>query len=285
MTRVWNDLHVFDVQHFTGGLDWFITSDWNEPPAGCKKATVIHDLAFMRYPETVAGNILNVQRRRISHVKRESDRIFADSNTTRADILELLHIPEEKVITNYPGIRSGTNDSGSVPPALSRPFILTVGKREPRKNLDRLIKAYEKVSPGMDLAIVGDRGWGDTPGAGRASKNIHFLGFVSDEALQALYKKCTFFIYPSIWEGFGYPVIEAMAQGAAVATSRTSSLGEIAGDSALLFDPLNIDSIAQAIKTLSSDEKKRKQLSERGRKHARTFTWERYYKTLIGSLK
>lgn len=269
-----------------GKFDWFITSDWTEPSAPCKKATVIHDLAFKRYPETVAGSIRATQEKRLTWVARESTIIFADSESTKSDIVKYLHIPEERLVVNYPGVElNKTFDAVLPPPLQKKQYILTLGKREPRKNLERLIEAYNRIHPdGLDLAIVGDRGWGDDPASNTDSKNIHFLGYISDEKLGLLYSSSLFFIYPSIWEGFGYPVIEAMSCGAPVATSKTSSLGEIAKDTAVLFDPENVDSIAHAMKQLIGDEKLRDQLSEKGRKHASKFTWKRYYEKMMEAL-
>lgn len=286
LSKLWNSAHVFDVQSVTGPLDWFITSDWTEPPASCKKATVIHDLAYLRYPETVAPLVLETQKARMRHVVKETDTIFADSESTKKDIIKLLEINPSKVVVNYPGLAAKT-DAGRTPlnPVVNRPFLLTVGKREPRKNIEKLINAYEQIRPpGIDLVIAGDRGWGETAKLESASNKIHFLGYVSDSELSVLYTECLGFIYPSVWEGFGYPVIEAMSYGAPVATSETSSLGEIASDAALLFNPSSVDEIAASIKKLTTDERLRRALSEKGKKRAAEFTWKRYYESMMEAL-
>lgn len=286
LSRMWNDAHIIDVQRFTGPLDWFITSDWTEPPATCKKATMIHDLAFMRYPETIDERVAMNQKKRIEFIKKETDIIFADSDATRNDVIELLGIDRRKTITNYPGVE--VQAEPVKPPTFlpNKRFILSVGKLEPRKNLRRLIEAFIDAEPkDVNLLIVGEQGWGDVPKpATQTSDAVHFLGYVSDAELSYLYGHCFFFIYPSIWEGFGYPVIEAMKHGAAVATSKTSSLGEIAHNHAILFDPENVADISRAITALSTDDALRTSLQTKSKKHAHTFTWERYYQTMIKTL-
>ncbi|MBI1863085.1 glycosyltransferase family 4 protein [Candidatus Microgenomates bacterium] len=287
LSHIWNDLHIYDVQHITGPLDWFITSDWTEPPASCRKATIVHDLAYVRYPETVATSIRRTQKHRMKHVVTESRIIFADSESTKDDLLTLLHVDRSRVTVNYPGIsppRAIQGDS-QVVSRVKNPYILCVGKREPRKNLDRLIEAYTRAQlHDTDLIIVGEKGWGTTPKPSHVSDRVHFLGYVNDDELSALYRDCLFFVYPSIWDGFGYLVIEAMSYKAPVATSETSSLGEIAKGNALLFDPNSIESITDALVTLSQDAKIRWHLAKKGAAHAAQFTWERYYKTLMKHL-
>lgn len=286
LSRMWNDAHVIDIQRFTGPLDWFISSDWTEPPASCKKATMIHDLAFIRFPETVDDRITMNQKKRIEHIKKETDIIFTNSDATRKDVIELLGIDAKKTITNYPGVEAQTEPIKPPKFLHSKRFILSVGKLEPRKNLRRLIEAFIDATPkNVDLFIVGEKGWGDVPKpTNQTSEAVHFLGFVNDAELSYLYENCLFFVYPSVWEGFGYPVLEAMKHGVAVATSKTSSLGEIAHNHALLFDPENVSEISRAITALSSDDVLRKSYETKSKKHANTFTWERHYQTMMKHL-
>ncbi|MDO8259912.1 MAG: glycosyltransferase family 1 protein [Candidatus Magasanikbacteria bacterium] len=267
-------------------LDWFISSDWTEPPLKTKKATIVHDLVFKRYPETVEKNILKTQELRLKWVKKESRLIFCDSKVTACDLQKYYSIPETKLIVNYPGVEilkipEGENVIEKY--NITAPFILTVGKREPRKNLDRLIKAYQKIeSDKPTLVIVGEKGWGTT---NTEEKNIIYLGFVPDNDLVELYRSCLFLIMPSLYEGFGYPVIEAMLAGCPVATSDTSSLSEITKGAAHLFDPNNTDSINMALLRMSRDKALRSSLIDKGRVVGATYSWARYYNTLISSLK
>lgn len=279
LSIMWNDVHVLKIESLVGKLDWFISSDWTEPPTNCKKATVVHDLVYLRYPETVNRLITRVQRKRLNWINRESSLIFADSQTTKEDLIELLKIDAKRVVVNYPGIEIKEMGKKS---ATKKPFILSVGKIEPRKNLNRLIEAFEKLnSRNFDLLIVGPEGWGEKI---KAPHGIKFLGYVSDEELHDLYSSCLFFVYPSLWEGFGYPVLEAMSQGIPVATSDTSSLEEIGGNSVLFFDPMKVDEIKNAMQKLIADEKLRKELSRKGKERAQHFTWKKYYDVMIKAL-
>ncbi len=290
----WNDLHKLKILNIKllNSLDWFITSDWTEPHLNCKKATVVHDLVYLRHPETVDKMILTTQKKRLNWVKKESNLIFADSEATKNDLIDLVQIDSKKIIINYPGVYMLLPNKQQVNRTLlkfnlKKPFILTVGKLEPRKNLERLINAYDQIKkPKPDLVIVGQSGWGDINNETMKQFNndIRFLGFVNDNDLYSLYVPCLFFIYPSIWEGFGYPVVEAMKLGAPIATSNTSSLKEIADGAVLLFDPFKINEITHCINTLAQDEKIRKELSAKGFKRSKMFTWRNYYEKLIKTI-
>jgi len=298
LSFLWNDLHQF-VKCFMfhascfHDLDWFITSDWTEPPLSCKKVTIVHDLVYKRFPETLDKRIFLTQKKRMKWVKKESQVIFADSLATKDDLIKYLNIEEEKIVVNYPGVEVIVPTQKQIQQTLSKykldkPFILTVGKLEPRKNLERLITAFQKLNDKtIDLVIVGPKGWGTTEQYSNIAikqSNIKFLGFIPDIDLYSLYSSCLFFIYPSIWEGFGYPIIEAMKLGAPVACSDTSSMKEIADDAALLFDPFNTEKMLQCIDTLKKDEKLRKELITKGKKQAEMFSWERYYRIFIKAL-
>lgn len=286
LSSLWNDLHVLNIDSFTGNLDLFITSDWVEPPSKSKKATVIHDLSVFRFPETVDKKILETQKKRLRWVEKESSIIFTDSESTRKDVLKFFPNIKSSVFTIYPGV--DVNSSKKSVDIFNRlkikkDFMLTVGKLEPRKNLKRLLEAFEKAkTSNIDLVIVGEYGWGEkiTP-----NKNVKVLGYVDEETLSSLYKSCLFFIYPSLWEGFGYPVVEAMKHRAAVATSDTSSLKEIAEGYGLLFNPTDVDDIVQTIKLLSTNKKLRDELKRKSLKRATDFTWKKYYSEMINVLK
>ena len=281
LSLVWNQLHILRIDQFIPVVDWVITSDWTEPPSRYKKATIVHDLVFKKYPETLSPLILKTQEQRLHWVQKESHVIFADSESTKNDLAELLTIDKGKVITNYPGINSYHESNIKKHEAQgARPFILTVGKLEPRKNLGKLVKAFNSLNQAeVDLYIVGMNGLGNV--AVEENPQIKLLGFVPDGKLVELYRTCLFFVLPSIYEGFGYPIAEAMSYGAPVATSNTSSLKEIANNSAVLFDPHDEDSIAKVLKELISKPNLRSSLSKKGRIRAKDFNWKKYYETLI----
>lgn len=285
---VWNKLHIMNIEALTGELDWFICSDWTEPPAQCKKATIIHDLVFKRYPETVAEKIRATHEKRLEHVVKESELIITDSLATKSDVQDILKIPAEKVHTIYPGVTVQKIEKNRVKTILStlgitQPFILTVGKIEPRKNLNRLIEAYNslrKKNPHIpELLIVGPQGWQNIEDL--QNDKIRLLGHVSDEELYTLYDECLFFIFPSIWEGFGYPAIEAMLLETPVTLSETSSLQELGEDAALFFDPMKVEDIERALERMITDEQLRKNLVKKGLEKGKEYTWKSYYTQLM----
>ncbi len=289
LSYLWNSLHKVSIERFTGRLDWFISSDWTEPPAkSAKKATVIHDMVCFRYPETVAPEILKTQQKRLAHVSRESTLVFTDSKATESDLLKYLDIDSKKVKVVYPGVETVVPKKHEVEKTLAKyklkePFILTVGKIEPRKNLRRLIEAYlAKKAQLPKLTIVGQQGWDSLT---VSDERIKFLGYVTDTELWCLYMAAQFFIYPSIWEGFGYPVVEAMQLGTPVAASNTSSLPEIAKGAAYFFDPLTVSSIEQALVELSVNAKLRQKLRQKALLKSREFNWRKSLEQILSALK
>ena len=290
-------LFTFNLK-FLNSLDWFITSDWSELPLKVNKATIVHDLVYLRYPQTVDKKIRETQEKRLFWVKKESKIIFADSQATKEDLINYLKIDPNRIIVNYPGVLISNATELKLSQTLKKfnlkkgGFILTVGKLEPRKNLERLIKAWRKLNkPIIDLIIVGPSGWGKStnikyqiPTCQQAWSNIKYLGYINDQELYSLYASCLFFIYPSIWEGFGYPVLEAMKLDAPVACSNTSSIKEVVGDAALLFNPYNINEITKSIAQLTANENLRKRLIEKGKKRSKIFSWKNYYQKMIQAL-
>ena len=289
LSFLWNDLHLFKIEHFTGNLDWFITSDWVEPPSNMKKATIVHDLVFLIYPETVDKKILNTQKKRLYWVKKESNIIFCVSNTTKQDFTNLFNIDEKKLTAIYSGVNILTPSKKQIEETLikyniKKPFILSVGKIEPRKNIKKLIQAYNLLgNKDIDLLIAGPSGWGKEVDI--KNRNIKILGLISDIELFSLYSSCLFFIYPSIYEGFGYPVLEAMKIGAAVATSNTSALSEIGKDSAYLFNPKSTEDIKNALCVMIKDKALRDRLKRKGIEKSKIFTWKNCYENMIKKLK
>jgi glycosyltransferase involved in cell wall biosynthesis len=286
LNLLWNQWRIFKLENIFPDLDWFITSDWNEPPAKkIKKATIVHDLAFLRFPQTVLPKIIQVQKKRLCLVQQESQLVIADSQSTKDDLINLLHFSQHKIKVIYPGVKISA--FSSITPArsfnLRKNYLLTVGKIEPRKNLPRLINAFLNLKrPDIDLAIVGPPGWENLNLT--LPSNIKLLGLVTDKELDALYKHCLFFIYPSIWEGFGYPIIEAMQRGVPVACSNTSSLKEIAGEAALTFDPFIIEDITQKLTLMLNKPELRQIYAKRGLIQQKKFTWQNYYNKLITAL-
>lgn len=286
LSFLWNTLHIAPVELFTGPLDVFICSDWTEPPSRCKKATIIHDFAYLRYPETVHKTILETQKKRMEWVKKESTFIITPSKATQDDVSHFFSIPVSRITPLYSGvtIQSPTQDVMNDIVSkyhLSKPFILSVGKLEPRKNISRLIDAFIKCDKeSWDLVIVGPKGW-DKESDQKRRSSVKFTGYVSEQELHSLYELCQFFVYPSLWEGFGYPVVEAMMHNRAVAASNNSSLTELVEGNGIVFDPLSIDAISSTLSKLMDDKDLRQSYAQKGLEYSKQFTWKRYYDGLM----
>ncbi len=292
LSFLFNDLHKIKIDWFTGKLDWFITSDWTEPPSNCKKATIVHDLAFVRYPEVVHPLILKTQKKRFKWVKKESKIIFADSHATKKDLVSLLSFEEERVKVVYPGVdimvEGKSKDNEKILRRYNlrkKKYLLSVGKIEPRKNIKRLIQSFlgsPLLSSRFKLVIVGPSGWENLSNLKMMKgKNVIFTGYLSDKDLFALYKDAFVFVMPSLWEGFGYPVVEAMKFGVPVAVSNNSSLVEIVNDSALKFDPYDINSIKEVLERLVRSKKLYNDLKKKVRLQAAKFEWKKSVKSMV----
>ena len=288
MTYLWNDLHTFSIDTLIPDLDWFITSDWTEPPTKAKKATIVHDLAFKRFPETIDTTIMTVMQKKLDLVRKESSLIFSDSQATKTDLIEFYHLDQNKIIVNFPGVSQpapSTVDLVALQKkyGFSKPYLLTVGKLEPRKNLNRLFEAFSDLnSSDIELVVVGQKGWGEIP---EPVPGIHMAGFVPEEDLTALYQHSLGLVFPSLWEGFGYPAVEAMQLGIPTALSGRSSLAELGNGRSILFDPETVDGIRAAIQQLITDEPYRQELIQKGLEFTHSLTWEMYLQQCVHALE
>ncbi len=288
---LWNGLHKMNVENLVGSFDWFITSDWTQPPSHLKIATIVHDLTFLRFPDTVAPIAKNAQSERLKWAKIESALILASTITTKNDLIHSLHFGESKIKVIYPGVQIQKPNPAKIRQTLAKynlkkPFILSVGKFEPRKNLERLIESFSQLGEkSVDLVLVGPYGWDKSLNRVVESQtNIRYLGYVNDEERDALFSSCLMFVYPTLWEGFGYPLVEAMAQGAPTAVSNISTLKEIAADASLYFDPQDTKSICNCMDKMIKDEALRKKLIQKGLLRSFLFSWKTYYNELIENL-
>lgn len=261
-----------------------------------RSVLTIHDLSFLRYPEFFSAR-KNFWHRMINVRKLawRADRIVAVSDHTKTDIVELLGAPADKVETIYSGV-SGQfkpleGQEGKLPEIKNKyhlpdKYIFFLGTLEPRKNVAGLIKAYSElldVDPGLadfGLVIAGGRGWHSDEifAAWRASKykdKIKFLGYVEAADKAYLYNLASVFVYPSFYEGFGFPPLEAMASGVPVVTSFSSSLPEVTGEAAILIDPYNINDIAWAIREILKNKSLADKLIAMGLARAKEFTWQK----------
>ena len=258
------------VERFVGQLDVFHFSDWMYPPQrGGLRATTIHDLVPLRFPDWVEPATLKMHGPKYVHAAQTSDRIFVNSAFTAGEVVELLGVPAEKIVIAHPGIDPRFRPDGEAAD-LGGPYVLAVGTLEPRKNLPALAEAFalrRARHPELTLAIAGVEGWEERP---LEAQGIRLLGYVSDDELARLYRGASVFAYPSSFEGFGIPVVEALASGVPAVVSSHPSLDEASGDAALRADPDDPRAFAAALEWgLEAGS----QVRERGLAHAARFSW------------
>ena len=257
----------FDVLHF---------SDWMYPPqrAGVR-ATTIHDLVPLRFPEWVTPRTRAMHTRKYRNTAATCDAVFVNSAFTGRDVVETLGMPPARVYVGHPAAKEAfTADGGAAD--LGAPYVLTVATLEPRKNLQTLVEAHRLLGDDLLLAVAGGEGWGDQPEL--AGPRVRQLGFVSDEELARLYRGAAVAVYPSRFEGFGIPVLEAMASGCPVVVSAHPSLDEASGDAALRADPDDPAALAAAIVDALG---RRDELIAKGLAHATTFSWRAVGETFL----
>lgn len=226
----------------------------------------IHDLAVLRYPQAFNRWTRFWSSATLPRVARSARQILAVSEFTKAETVELLGIPEEQVRVVPNGVGPPFTADG---PAAPGEYILAVSTLEPRKNLSRLVESARRADLGVELRVVGAQGWGDVMVSG---ENVRWLGEVGDDELATLYRGAACVAYVSLYEGFGLPVLEALACGAPVVTSRGGACEEVAGDAAVLVDPLDSDDIADGLRRALEQGG---ELRSAGLERARSFTWER----------
>lgn len=250
--------------------------------------TTIYDLAFMHFPDiapspqTFAGQVHCTLQQAV-----QSDGVIAISQATKRDVVAAFGIPDEKVSVIYPGTHIEPPQVGDAAgraafDALELPqrYVLCVGTWEPRKNLPMLLRAWSKVRPpGVVLALCGAKGWKFQNAEALLDElNLHDsvlpLGYVAREAMSHLYANAQFLSFPSLYEGFGLPALEAMVCGCPVVCSDTSSLPEVVGDAAFLLSPYEPDAWATAIKNLLNDAEALDAMRQRGLAQARKFSWD-----------
>jgi len=272
------------------GLDLLHSPDFIPPLWGLWKSVItIHDLSFLHFPETKDAASQRYYNGQIHAAVARADAILADSESTRQDVISLLDVPAEKVTTVWAGIDArfsptSTAEIVRVRAAHNLPgeYILFVGTVEPRKNLEGLMRAYASLLLDLHdapwLVIVGRRGWLNDPihalpSALGIADRLQWIEDFPEDDLPALYSGASALCLPSLYEGFGFPVLEAMACGAPVVCSDRSSLPEIAGDAAILVDPDSPSSIEDGLRRALTDRALTADLRQRGFAQAARFTW------------
>jgi glycosyltransferase involved in cell wall biosynthesis len=269
-----------DVVHFTNYLAPVLTR--------APFVVSFHDMSLTLLPEahTLKKRLLTASL--IPTVARKAVRILVPSESTRRDVIRLLGVDPGRIRLVPYAAAPLYRPLPEGPEALAArgvrpPYFLYVGTLEPRKNLARALRAFVRVAPDLpdhQFVIVGQAGWKYAEILGEAGRpelldRVVRTGYLPEEELPLFYNHAVALVYPSLYEGFGLPVIEAMACGAPVLTSRTSSLGEIAHDAALLVDPHSEDELAEGLRSLAADAGLRQSLRARGAERAALFSWER----------
>ena len=266
------------------------------PPRNTRLTATLHDLTCWLMPEMHTPANVAAAKQFAEKVLRRADGLIAISECTRSDAVRILGLRPEKIEVVYPGVAEAffqttpaTIQAAQEKYGLARPYILFVGTVEPRKNLAVLLDAYQQLSRGVreefELVVAGPVGWAERSlierlrsGAG----GVRYLGYVPETALPGLTAGATVFVYPSLYEGFGFPVAQAMAAGVPVVTSNISSLPEITGGAALLVDPRSVADLGAAIERAVGSPALRADLTRRGSIKAREYGWETCATTALG---
>jgi len=289
-------LPPFDLLHS-------VDVDYRAPTAKPWVVTV-HDLGALVHPQLFSQAVPWLLRSFVREMAARADRILCVSQSTADEIAMLAGVPlGERLTVIHEGVDRAffdpppaeTMQASEAIVAAGTPFLLFAGSMNPRKNLRSVLQAYLGVAEDLahDLVLVGALGWdsaelGVELEAARASGRVHTPGYVSDEMLRALLWRADAYLYPSLYEGFGLPILEAMASGCPVVTSTNSSMPEIAGDAAILVDAGSVPAIAEGIRAVATDEKLAAELRRKGLERARQFSWREtaartaeVYRTLV----
>lgn len=270
LRTAWSRVGVPKVERFAGKLDAFLFSEWMYPAQRRGiRSTVFHDLVPLHHPEWCTPRTISMHTQKAHAAAATCDVVFANSQFTAHDLVDTLGMDEERIVVAPPGLSPGLGRDGRVAD-FEGPTILGLGTIEPRKNIARLVEAWRLLDGELELALAGGEGWGDRPDL--ADPRIRRLGFVSEAELGPLYRGAAVVVYPSLFEGFGIPVIEAMACGVPVVVSSHQSLDEACGDAAIRVDPLEPEAIAAGIREALA---RREELVPLGLAHAARFSWQR----------
>ncbi len=290
--RLWYRARLpLPVQMVTGKLDLFHSPDFVLPPVAGNIPTLltVHDLSFIHYPHVYEERLVNYLNEVVPWSVQRATHILADSQATKDDLMQFYATPDDKVSVLYSGVSDDFQPVSSDKKLLamrkkyhlgSKPFILTVGTVQPRKNYELLVRAFAQVDGDVTLAIAGGKGWLERGLSAEIAKHnlqkrVKLLGFVDDADLPALYSAATLFVMPSLYEGFGIPILEAMACGVPVISSDSSSLPEVVANAGVLLPPDDEAAWTETINELLHDSARRAKMVGMGAIRAHQFTWQR----------
>lgn len=301
LVRLWRQAWLpLPVELVTGKVDLFHATDFILPHTLSSTRTLltVHDLSFIRVPETASPRLKAFLDAVFPRSVERADHVLATSLVTKNDLVDLYKTPADKITVLYSGVDQRfrrVEDDRTLQSICQKygltgfDYALSVGTVQPRKNYSGVIRALaEARASGLDLhyAIAGSTGWLEeemrqTITSTGMKDYVHLLGYVDDQDLPALYSASRMLLMPSLYEGFGLPVLEAMACGAPVITSKTSSLPEVAGDAAILIEPTNPAEIRDAMLAVETNATLREQMVQKGYRQAKSFTWRRNASQLL----
>ncbi|GAP96407.1 glycosyltransferase family 4 protein [Leptolyngbya sp. NIES-2104] len=260
------------------------------PVQKSRRVMTIYDISFVKYPE-YANSTVKAYTNRLKKCLQWTDLVLTISQSSKQDIVEYLGFDPERIWVTHLASRYLLAPSK---PESSQPYILFVSTIEPRKNLKSLISAFESLKRNYqiehELILIGQKGWLYEPIFEQVARSpfrssIRHLSYLSDDQVAEFYQNADVFVYPSHYEGFGMPVLEAMTLGAPVVTSNTSSLPEVAGDAAVLIDPNNVEQLSEEILRVIRDRQFRDSLIQKGKEQAKLFSWEKTAKETLNAYR
>jgi alpha-1,3-rhamnosyl/mannosyltransferase len=252
-----------------------------QTPGRARLTATIHDLTSWIMPKVHRHSTLRADQTFVERILTRAHGLIAVSENTRQDAIRMLRIQPERIRTIYSGVAAEYFDAPprSTPRTTAKPYVLFVGTIEPRKNLDTLLDAWRSMKPDVrehfDLVIAGPQGWNSSATMARVRKETNYVGYVPEAEMPGVVAGASLFVYPSLYEGFGFPVVQAMAANVAVLSSRTSCLPEIAGDGAVYVDPRSPSEMAAQLTRLLESPEERSRLARMGRARAECYRWER----------
>ncbi len=257
--------------------------------APCPVLVTIHDMLYHLFPKDWGWSDQLYFRAGVNLLTKRAAAVMTYSENTRRDVIRILQIPKRNVTMIYPGVPAGFSPRAESEQhavcrkySLDKPFILYVGSFHPRKNVPSIILAFERVADRIphDLVIASLPIWNEAPTLEKIRRSplaerIRFTGYIPHETLPALYSAADLFVFPSKYEGFGFPVLEALACGCATITSNSSSLTEVAGEAAVLVEPGNFDELGEAMVSILTQPSIQGELRRKGPEQASGFSWEK----------
>lgn len=298
--RLWYRARLpIPVQWVTGKLDLFHSPDFVLPPTGGNIPTLltVHDLSFVHYPETFPETLVKYLNSIVPWSVERATHVLADSKATKADLMAVWQVPEEKITVLYSGVSErfrpveDKKERAQVRRVYNlgeRPYVLAVGTVQPRKNYQMLVRAFRPVAERLPhkLVVAGGKGWMEEEMTAEVERQglqerVLFTGFVADAHLPALYSEASLLAFPSLYEGFGLPILEAMACGVPTVISDGSSLPEVAGEAAVQLSATDEAAWSETLLTLLENDQKRESMVEAGFAQVARFSWFKAAQKLI----